>query len=521
VTVTDPSVSGLTCSPATPVANLAPGATINCTATHTISQADLDAGHFANTACVDDGDGGAQQACATKDVPGTPNPHLAITKTASPASYSTVGQVITYTIVATNDGNVTLHNVTVTDPSVSGLDCSPANGSSLAPGASMTCTATYVITQADIDAGHHANQACVDDGPGGAAQACASTDVHAARLSLSKVPTPMTYSAVGQSIAYFYTVTNSGNTNFTDPITVSDNKVPQVTCPAANQVGDLDNLFEPGESMICSGSYTITSADLTAGSVTNVATASANGTTSNQATATVHAVIVRVTKTADPGPVEAGNPIGFQISVTNSGTADATSVTVTDGLPTTAGLLWTVDFVDVGVQCNLPPPSPPNPQPLTCTIQTLAAGATKTIHISSPTTPATCGAVNNTATVTSTNGGGNTSSASVSVTCPTVGIVSTQALRPGDSATVTGGAITPTGTVTFDLFGPNDPTCAGTPQFSFTRTLDGNGQVATVFSDVAVSAPGTWRWRAHYSGDGTYIPSDSPCGSESFTINNG
>ena len=35
------------------------------------------------------------------------------------ASYSAVGQVITYTIVATNDGNTTLAAVTVTDPKVS------------------------------------------------------------------------------------------------------------------------------------------------------------------------------------------------------------------------------------------------------------------------------------------------------------------------------------------------------------------------------------------------------------------
>jgi uncharacterized repeat protein (TIGR01451 family) len=92
-------------------------------------------------------------------------------------SYSAVGQVIHYTIVATNDGNVTLSGVTVSDPSVSGLSCTPANGSSLAPGGSMTCTATHTIVQADLDAGHYANTACVDDGPGNAAQACANEDV--------------------------------------------------------------------------------------------------------------------------------------------------------------------------------------------------------------------------------------------------------------------------------------------------------------------------------------------------------
>ena len=87
-----------------------------------------------------------------------------VTKSAEPANYSKVGDVINYTIVATNDGNTTLAAVTVTDPSVNGLVCTPANGSSLAPGASMSCTASHTVTQADIDAGHYANTACVDDG---------------------------------------------------------------------------------------------------------------------------------------------------------------------------------------------------------------------------------------------------------------------------------------------------------------------------------------------------------------------
>ena len=36
----------------------------------------------------------------------------------------------------------------------------------------MTCTASHTVTQADIDAGSYSNTACVDDGAGGAAEAC-------------------------------------------------------------------------------------------------------------------------------------------------------------------------------------------------------------------------------------------------------------------------------------------------------------------------------------------------------------
>src|SRR6185295_10007998 len=97
----------------------------------------------------------------------------ALTKTATELSYDAVGDVIHYTIVATNDGNVTLHNVTVTDPNATGLSCTPATpAAALAPGASMNCTASHTVVLADLDAGHYYNQACVDDGAGGAASTC-------------------------------------------------------------------------------------------------------------------------------------------------------------------------------------------------------------------------------------------------------------------------------------------------------------------------------------------------------------
>src|SRR4029450_11104543 len=67
-------------------------------------------------------------------------PHLAITKVATESSYNAVGDVIHYTIVATNDGNTTLNNVTISDPNVSGLTCTPPNGSDLAPTESAHCT---------------------------------------------------------------------------------------------------------------------------------------------------------------------------------------------------------------------------------------------------------------------------------------------------------------------------------------------------------------------------------------------
>src|SRR5205823_322097 len=119
-----------------------------------------DAGKVEDTACTTAT--GAKEACATREVPGKQEPKLSITKEASPTTYSKVGDVITYTIVATNTGNVTLSNVSVEDkPALEGFACSPSIPATLAPGKSITCTGKHTVTQADLEAGKLSDTACV------------------------------------------------------------------------------------------------------------------------------------------------------------------------------------------------------------------------------------------------------------------------------------------------------------------------------------------------------------------------
>ena len=70
------------------------------------------------------------------------------------------------------------------------------------------------------------------------------------------------------------------------PVTVADDKA-TVVCPDVNTVGNNDGFLDPAESITCTASYTITQADLNAGSVTNTAKASADGIDSNEDKATV------------------------------------------------------------------------------------------------------------------------------------------------------------------------------------------------------------------------------------------
>jgi uncharacterized repeat protein (TIGR01451 family) len=71
-----------------------------------------------------------------------------------------VGDEISYTFEVTSNATTALRNIVVSDPLTSPITCSTGNPiPSLAPGATQTCTATSVVTQADIDAGQVENTA--------------------------------------------------------------------------------------------------------------------------------------------------------------------------------------------------------------------------------------------------------------------------------------------------------------------------------------------------------------------------
>ena len=61
------------------------------------------------------------------------------------------GEVIEYSITATNTGNQTLTGVTVSDPLLGTLVCTPVQPATLLPGASIVCTGSYTVSQGDIN----------------------------------------------------------------------------------------------------------------------------------------------------------------------------------------------------------------------------------------------------------------------------------------------------------------------------------------------------------------------------------
>ena len=185
-----------------------------------------------------------------------------------------VGDTINYVFTVTNTGKVALSNIVVTDadPDVT-IVGSPIEG--LAPGASDdSVTGSYVLTLADINAGTFTNTATATSDEG-------ATDEDDDTQPLAPTPAIMLEKtgtlndddgnpgvSVGDSISYAFTVTNTGNLTLTN-ITIDDPKATVSGGPIAS--------LQPGasDSSTFTGSYTLTQADIDAGSFTNIATASA------------------------------------------------------------------------------------------------------------------------------------------------------------------------------------------------------------------------------------------------------
>ncbi|UPL16250.1 hypothetical protein KV397_00005, partial [Microbacterium aurugineum] len=288
ITVTDPLAGSVTC----PATSLAGGASMTCTADvpYTVVEADLLAGGVVNTATADGTvPDGVEPFEPPTDTVTTPTPAdsagLAITKIAQvddadSSGLAGLGETIAYSFVVMNTGTVTVSDITVTDPLAGSVTC-PAT--SLAGGASMTCTADvpYTVVEADLLAGGVVNTATADGTvPDGVEPVEPPTDTVTTPTDFPTAGIEMVKSAtlddangngladVGETIDYRFQVRNTGNVTLA-PVTIDDPMIGAVTC-------DSESL-PPATMMECAGApYTVTTDDIARGSVVNVATA--NGT---------------------------------------------------------------------------------------------------------------------------------------------------------------------------------------------------------------------------------------------------
>ncbi|WP_281322051.1 DUF7507 domain-containing protein [Flavobacterium aestivum] len=360
-------------------------------ATYTVTQADIDNGNIINQASVNgtapnntvvtDQSGDSPTGDNPNVIPICTNPKIALVKTndieVGPNGCATlaVGDVVTYTFKVTNPGNVSLHNITVTDPhtglSAIALQSGDSNNNNiLEVTETWIYKATYTVTQADIDNGSITNQAYVNgtapnntivtdqsgDSPTGnnpnVIPICTNPKIALVKTNNIEVgPNGCAVLAVGDVVTYTFTVTNPGNVSLHN-ITVTD---PHTGLSAiALQSGDSNNnnILEVTETWIYKATYTVTQADIDNGSITNQA--SVSGTAPNNATVSDQSgdsptgdnpnVIpictnagIRLVKTNDieVGPngcstLAVGDVVTYTFTVTNSGIVSLHNITVTD-----------------------------------------------------------------------------------------------------------------------------------------------------------------------------------------------
>ena len=277
-----------------------------------------------------------------------------------------------------------------------------------------------------------------------------------------KSASPSTYTTSGELISYSYLVTNTGFAPLAGPVTINDDKSTNESCPLVNTVGDLDNFLDPGESVTCTATYAITGADITALSVTNTATASADGVTSNTDSKTVtYLAPPTVAKVFVPSTISAGGTSLLIITLNNPGGTNLTNVSFTDTYPVevqnASPALGTTDCAGGSVVAANGGPSvslsgASLPAGAACTVTVLVTSNTPGSHVN----PIPSGGVTTDQGVSNTNG----ASATLTVNAlPT----STSTSTPTETATATT-TETPTST------GTSTPTDTETPTVTVTVT---------------------------------------------------
>ena len=326
--------------------------------TYVVTEADILAGRILNevTAAVTSPDPDNTKPDVTpddvEDRTESPNGHLTLTKTttstpANGAAY-VLGETINYQIVATNDGNLTLKDVVVTDELTGGK----WEIETIAPGQNSTVMETsYVVTEADVLNGTVVNEATatgVSPDPNKPEPGVTPDDVtdttetknghmYLTKETTSTPANGSTY-ALGETVTYEIRAINDGNLTLTN-VEVED-----------ALTGDKWVIAEikPGQrSTAMTTSYVITEADILAGGVANVATAKGDSPDPEKPevpvdpgekevpTATTGASLF-VEKTAsasvDGGTYGLGETVTYTITVTNNGNVTVNNIDVDDPL---------------------------------------------------------------------------------------------------------------------------------------------------------------------------------------------
>lgn len=210
-------------------------------------------------------------------------------------TFNQADEVINYQYVITNTGATRLAEpVLVSDTPrqvvCPGLSTIGNKDIYLDQNETVTCSAGYRTTAADVTAGTVVNQAIASAG-GIASNAgrftltrgSAPPPQPSTTLTLTKSANTQTYGGVDQTITYTFTITNTGTTALGPAqFTITDGKL-----GAPFNCGPANTTLGANQSVSCSMDYKTTTADMGQANITNSATASDGRQTTAAATAVV------------------------------------------------------------------------------------------------------------------------------------------------------------------------------------------------------------------------------------------
>ena len=297
---------------------------------------------IANTGTADSDQTGPETDTESVDVP---QPSLAIDKVYNGISIDadgsgdvSVGDTLSYTITATNNGGANLTNVMVSD-NLTGASISCAL---VAPNGTCVLDTTYVVADLGTPI---ANTGTADSDQTGPETDTESVDVPQPGLAIDKVYNGISIDAdgsgdvsVGDTLSYTITATSTGTANLTN-VGIDDSLTgDSINCPlvlaAANNGGVAG-------TCVLDTTYLVTPADVTAGEINNLGRAASEQTEPVDDTESVpvptpnQSVLKELTNHNDvdgSGDVSVDDILTYTITATNTGTANLTNVTIDDSL---------------------------------------------------------------------------------------------------------------------------------------------------------------------------------------------
>ena len=290
---------------------------------------------------------------------GTPEnpvtPSLAVNKTHDTDKTYKAGDVITFTITVKN---IYDEVKTITLAEQEGVTLDKTVFENVQPGAEITATATYTVTEADIVNGTFINN--VKATFSGVDKEYTGTDTvdkfeesrpHMTITKVTKDAGKDHIYKLGETINYVITVKNDGNLTLTN-VKIED----ALTGNAGENAWTIDT-FAPGETQTFEASYVVTEADVIAGKVVNNATGEAENPDPKKEETPVTPGEkedpvetpnpgLTVVKTSDTeGQVTLGQKIPYTITVTNNGNVTISGVKLVDPLTRDN---WTIDKIKPG-----------------------------------------------------------------------------------------------------------------------------------------------------------------------------